>query len=201
MARVILVRHGETDYSLQNRYCGFSDPPLNDRGIWQAERLAYRMRNEKVDIVYSSDLKRAYETAKIVFKNKIVDKLANFREMNFGIFEGLTYGEIVKKHSKLYKSWIGNPIEVKVPGGEEMKQFCLRVRESFLVILSRHQNKSVAVITHGGPIRIVLCGALKYNMGMFWKIEQSIGALNILEYSEGLALRVNKINDTTHLLV
>mgnify|MGYP001599786738 CR=1 FL=1 len=113
MARIIIIRHGETDHSLENRYSGFSDPPLNDKGIWQAERLAYRMRNEKVDVAYSSGLKRAYETAKIVFKNKVIEKLANFSEMNFGIFEGLTYEEIIKKHSRLYKSWIGNPIEVK----------------------------------------------------------------------------------------
>lgn len=201
MTSIIIIRHCETSHSLENRYSGFSDPPLNDKGIWQAERLSFRMRDELVDIVYSSDLKRAHETAKIIFKNKIVEKLADFREMNFGIFEGLTHGEIIKKYQKLYKSWIDNPMKVKIPCAEELKQFCLRVRESFSAILSRYQNKSVAIITHGGPIRVILCDALKYNMGMFWKIEQSTGALNILDYSEGLALRVIKINDTSHLLI
>lgn len=207
MLRIFIIRHGETDHNLQNRYSGFSDPPLNDKGIWQAERLACRMRNEKVDIAYSSDLKRAYKTAKIIFNssaslgiNKVVRKMAGFREMNFGIFEGLTCAEIIKRRPKLYKNWVADPFKVKIPGAEGLKQFCLRVRKSFSLILSRHKGGTIALVTHAGPIRVILCDALNHNMEMFWKIGQSTGALNILEYSKKLAPRVIKMNDTSHLI-
>lgn len=206
MLRIIIIRHGETDHSLQNRYSGFSDPPLNDRGIWQAEKLAYRMRNEKVDIAYSSDLKRAHKTANIIFTsttslwvNKVVRKMAGFREMNFGIFEGLTCAEIIKRRPKLYKNWMADPFKVMIPGAEGLKQFCLRVRKSLSLILSRHKGGTIALVTHAGPIRVILCDALNRNMEMFWKIEQDIGALNILEYYKKLAPTVIKMNDTSHL--
>ena len=66
MIRLILVRHGQTDYNLENRYCGFSNPPLNEKGLWQAKRLAERLRGLKIDKVYTSDLQRARQTAELI---------------------------------------------------------------------------------------------------------------------------------------
>jgi broad specificity phosphatase PhoE len=202
---------------------------LNDRGVWQAERLACRLRDEKIDVAYSSDLKRAYKTARIIFnplttlrvvnggpvepfiegrnrtirtiKNKVIEKLSEFREMNFGIFEGLTHAEIIQRYPELYKSWLGNLTKVNAPRGEGLRDLSKRVKKRLSFILSRHQGKTIAIIAHGGPIRVVLCDALKYNLEMFWQIGQDIGALNILEYSERLALRVTKMNDTAHLSI
>ena len=201
MIKLILIRHGETDYNLQNRYCGFSDPSLNDRGVWQAERLVCRLRSEKVDMIYSSDLKRTYETAKIVFKNKIIEKVTDFREMNFGIFDGLTHSEITQRHPELYKRWLSNPTRIKTPGGEGLKDLSKRVKEILSLILAQHQDKTIGIISHGGSIRVILCAALKYSLKMFWQIEQDIGALNIIEYSEKSEPRVVKMNDTSHLLI
>jgi alpha-ribazole phosphatase len=199
--KLILIRHGETLWNAQKRYCGSTDIGLSAKGKKQARRLKEKLNGTSVHKIYTSGRKRAIQTAKIIFQGAKINNMPDLNETHFGIFEGLTYGEIVKKHPKLYKSWLGNPTEVKIPGAEEIKQFCLRVRESLSLILSRHQNESIVVITHGGPIRVILCDALKYNLKDFWQIEQDIGALNIIEYSEELEPRVIKMNDTSHLLI
>lgn len=201
MTRVFLIRHGETNYSLQNRYCGFSDPCLNGTGIRQAERLACRLRNEKIEAVYSSDLKRAYETAKIIFQDKMIEKQADFREMNFGALEGLTYSQIIQRYPELYQGWLSNLTGVNAPSGEGMRDLRGRVKKRLSFILSQHKGKTIAIVAHAGPIRVILSDALKYKAKMFWQIGQENGALNILEYSEKLALKVIKVNDTAHLLI
>lgn len=200
MTTLILIRHCQTDYNLAKRYCGISDPPLNYEGIEQAKRLAARLKGLSMDKVYSSALARAYDTAALIFKNKTIKKSADLREMDFGIFDGLKHEEIIKKRPKLYKNWIDNPLEVRIPGGEKPTQFRSRVRRYFSSILSRHLDEKIAVVTHGGPIRVILCDALGYDMKMFGQIEQSVGALNIIEYSTKSAPVVIKMNDTSHLL-
>jgi broad specificity phosphatase PhoE len=199
MTRLILIRHAQSDYTLENRYCGFSDPPLNNIGRWQSKRMAAYLKNVSVNMVYSSDLRRAYETAKIVFKNGSIEKLTDLREMNFGIFEGLKYEEIIEKYPKRYKDWTDNPIKVKIPEGETLESLSKRVREGLSLILSQHKDSEIALVTHGGPIRIILCDALRYDLEMFWQIEQEVCALNILYYSKKSLPSVVKINDVSHL--
>jgi len=199
MTRLILIRHAQSDYTLENRYCGFSDPPLNNRGRWQSKRMAAYLKNVSVNMVYSSDLRRAYETAKIVFKNESIEKLTDLREMNFGIFEGLKYEEIIEKYPKHYKDWTDNPIKVKIPEGETLESLSKRVREGLFLILSQHKDRKIALVTHGGPIRIIVCDALRYDLEMFWQIEQEVCALNILDYSKESLPLVVKMNDVSHL--
>ena len=199
MVRLILIRHGETDYSSQNRYCGFSNPPLNNKGIWQSKKLAAKLKEVRIDKVYSSDLVRAYDTAKIIFENNSIEKAADLREMNFGLFEGLKYEQIVGKYPKLYRDWVDDPEKVKIPNGEGLRDLRKRVEERLSFILSQHKDRTLAIVTHSGPIRIVLCKALKLDLRMFWKIEQEHGALNIIDYAKGAPPVVVKMNDISHL--
>lgn len=199
MIRLILIRHAQTDYSLQNRYCGFSNPSLNNKGIWQSKKLADRLGNLSSVKVYSSDFKRAYQTAKIIFRNNSIEKAADFREMNFGLFEGLKYEEIVRKYPKLYRDWVDNPEKVRIPAGERLKDLNKRVKERLSFILSQYEGKTLAVVTHGGPIKVILCDALKFDVNMFWKIRQEISALNIIDYAKESSPVVVKMNDISHL--
>jgi len=201
MTKLILIRHSETDYNLESRYCGYSNLPLNNKGIWQAQRLSVRLKDIKIDRVYSSDLKRAYQTAEIIFKNNSIERMADFREMNFGIFEGLKYEDIIKKHPKLYRNWINDPMKIKIPNGEGLKDLSKRVKERLSSILSKYEDKTLALVTHGGPIRIILCDVLKYNLKMFWQMEQEVGALNIIDYDKGFSPDIIKMNDISHLSI
>ncbi|MBU0694220.1 MAG: histidine phosphatase family protein [Candidatus Omnitrophica bacterium] len=229
MNRLILIRHGETDYNLQNRYCGFSNPPLNKNGLEQAEKLSTRLNNFEIDRtsplrpfpkmywgglpcwvnvsgvplrprdkIYCSDLKRAHQTAEVIFKQRAITKLADFREMNFGVFEGLNCEEIIEKYPKFYRDWIDNPRGVKIPQGERLEDVAKRVKTKLSFILSQNEGRIIALVTHGGPIRLILCQILKYNLNKFWQIEQNNTALNIIDYLETGPVIV-RMNDVSHL--
>lgn len=198
MKKLFLIRHAETDYTLQKKYCGYKNTPLNAKGIRQAKRLYHRFKNIKVDRIYSSDLGRAYQTAKIIFPNKNIFKKQSLREINFGKFCELTWEEASKRYPKIYKKWLSNPIDVRIPNGEAMLEFTERVKECFRKIYEKDLDKTVAIISHGGVVRIILLDILKEEVGLFWNIEQGTAAINIIDFRKGTP-RVVKINDTSHL--
>jgi len=199
MSRLILIRHGETDYNAQHRYCGFSDPPLNNKGIIQSKRLQVIFKDIEIDKIYSSDLKRAYESASIIFKSNQIEKTPEFREMNFGNFEGLKYEQLLQKYPQLYREWINNPLEVKIPHGESLKDLSKRVKEKIFFILHHYPGKTIAVVTHAGPIRIILTDILGFNFKSFWQVEQDIAAYNVIDYSQRLKPCLVKMNETSYL--
>lgn len=195
MKRLILVRHGETIYSLQEKCCGQKDAALNVKGVKQAEQLQAKLKNVKVDRVYSSDLKRAYQTAKIIFNNKIIHKRKGLREIDFGQFTGLTYKEISRLYPSIYKTLMDNLAKAKMPKGESIHNFAKRVERSFNKIFEQNAAKTVAIVCHINPIRIIFLKILKQKLDKFWNIRQDVAAVNIIEFKRKIP-KVIKINDT-----
>jgi alpha-ribazole phosphatase len=190
-----LIRHGETDWNRQRRYCGASDIGLNAKGKAQAKKLAKRLSKENIDYVYASRMKRAREFAQIVFKNRLIKKFAGLEEMNFGIFEGATHEEIVQRYPGLYQKWLDQPFKTEIPQSEGVKNFLKRVRKAWKKILSENSGKTIAVITHAGPIKLILAQILKKK---FWQIAQDTAAINIVELVRGkIYLRLS--NDVSYL--
>lgn len=154
MTTFLLVRHGETDWNLQHRVQGHTDRPLNDTGREQALALARELENMKIDAVYSSDLMRAHETARIVAGERGLDVIVipGLRERDFGTWEGLTDEEIFERFPQARHGPWGD-----AESREEMLQ---RVEEALARIAAAHPDGHVLVITHGGPVRAVLaaCG-------------------------------------------
>jgi alpha-ribazole phosphatase len=183
--RLILIRHGATQWNSEKRYLGFKDICLNDRGIRQAEKLKRRLNQEKVSRVYSSDRKRALEFAKIIFADSSIEKKPELREMNFGIFEGLNYKQIMKKYPRLYTEWLNDPFGITIPKGDGFYELRNRIRRFIRKIISVHKNKTVAIVTHSGPIRIIISEILKSKD--IWKINVGLASLNIVEYRRGKA--------------
>ena len=134
--KIFLIRHAETQWNLCGRYCGFSDIELNIRGIQQAEDLADKFKREKISGVYASDLKRAVQTAAIVFGGNM-EKTPSLREMNFGIFEGLNYEEIMSKYGEKYSKWQSNIVDMVLPCGESLRFMAERVRKKFKDIIEK----------------------------------------------------------------
>ncbi|MFH1753456.1 MAG: histidine phosphatase family protein [Candidatus Omnitrophota bacterium] len=199
MTKLILIRHGETTYNKENRYCGISDPELNNTGVAQAESLGRRVRGLKVEKVYSSDLRRAVQTASIAFNVEAVEHLPDFREIDFGIFESLRYDEIIKKHKEHYINWTTNLIHGRIPQGETLSELFDRVRAGLSRLLSQNKYSVAALVSHGGPIRVLLCDALKLGMDSFWQIEQRNAALNIIDYSDDQEAAIETMDDISHL--
>lgn len=197
--KVILIRHGETDYNAKNRYCGISNPPLNKRGIAQAKKLAKRLKDLKVDKVYSSDMRRTLETAKIVFPQHEIKQQEALRELDFGVFEGLTYDEIMMQYPEVYRSWLENLEEFRIPQGERLDELDKRVHDALGNLISESQAKCLVLVSHSGPIKTLLCRALGYSLDRFWQIEQETTAVNIIEYCLSQEPQVAIHNDVSHL--
>ncbi len=181
--KLILIRHGQTEWNLNKKYCGLFDIKLNAKGKMQAECLRKRLKKENVHKVYSSDRKRAIETAKIIFKELEIEKMPDLREMHFGCFEGLTYREIMQKYPKVYKKWLTRPFAAAIPQGESLGDFKKRIVNAFKKIVSSCPQKTVAVVCHGGVIAIFLTHILKTKD--FFKLIPACASLSILEYKNG----------------
>jgi 2,3-bisphosphoglycerate-dependent phosphoglycerate mutase len=155
VTEILLVRHGETDWNRERRVQGHTDRPLNDEGRKQAQALARELAGDNVDAVYSSDLVRAHETARIVAGRLGLDVivLPELRERDFGTWEGLTDDEILARFPQAHNGPWGD--------AESREEMLDRVREAIARIAAAHPNGSVLVITHGGPVRALLtaCGA------------------------------------------
>ena len=154
MTTILLVRHGETDWNLHRRLQGHSDTPLNDRGREQARTLAAELADEPIDAVYSSDLVRAHETARIVAEQHGLDVTAtgDLRERHFGTWEGLSDDEIEARFPEAATGVIGD--------GESREAMARRVFDALQRIAKQHPEGRVLVVSHGGPLRAVLrhCG-------------------------------------------
>jgi broad specificity phosphatase PhoE len=156
MTVLLLARHGETDWNLKRRVQGHSDTPLNDTGRMQARSLADELAGEPIDAVYSSDLLRAHETARIVAEQRGLDVTAirDLRERHFGTWEGLTDEEIF---ARFPEARAGTGAWGDAETREEMTD---RVLGALHRIAATHPGRHVLVVSHGGPLRAVLthCG-------------------------------------------
>lgn len=194
--KIILIRHGETDWNCKKRYCGFLDININERGKKQARKLLQRLKEEKIHRVYSSDRKRAIQTAKIIFKKLKIEKIPDLKEMHFGIFEGLTYKQTMKNYPLIYKKWLKSPYNITVPEGESLREFNKRAVGAIKKIVALNKNKTVAVVCHGGVISAFLNHILKSKK--FWKHIPNSGSLSIIEYRNG-GPKIKLFNDAIHL--
>ncbi|MDP6685317.1 MAG: histidine phosphatase family protein [Candidatus Omnitrophota bacterium] len=183
--KLILIRHGETDWSRERRYCGITDIPLNNKGEQQALEAFKKLEKEEVDEIYSSNMKRPFQSAKIIFKNRQIQRLNAFREMNFGIFEGLTYKEVMHKFKDIYESWLDNPLKNIIPEGEGLRDLTKRVKIALEEILSCNKNKTIALVSHAGPIRVILCDALGLDLKEILNIPVNLASIHIIEFVNG----------------
>jgi len=195
--KLILIRHGQTDWNIKKKYCGSVDIGLNETGRKQIRRLRDRLKSQKIDKVYASDKKRAIQTAEIIFKGREIELISDLREMHFGVFEGLTYKQVMKKYASLYKKWLDDPFSITMPKGESLFSFKKRVIKAIRSIISKNRNKAVAVICHGGPISMIISYALKSRQ--FWQNIPDSASLSIIEYSKSNKPIIRLQNDTSYL--
>ena len=199
MTHLILVRHGETDWSTQHRFQGQTDVPLNYAGREQAVRLAGRLTHEHIDAVYSSDLQRAVETANIVTAHRPIDVQLDtrLRELHFGSFESLTYSEIKELFPAELAAW-EHDRSTSPPEGEGLAQLVARVRCFLAEITARHASDRVMIVSHGGPLRVMLCLILGLPPEQQWQFRlEPTSWSEVSLYETGAIL--SRLNDTCHL--
>lgn len=157
MTRLILIRHGETDWNVEGRYQGQADPPLNDRGKAQARRLAEELEGIGLEVLYASPLRRALHTAQTIAERLDLPLHIEPRlmEIHLGRWQGLLWTEIAARYPDLFRRWQTEPWEVTPPGGESLAQVQARVYAAVDDILARHPGRCVGLVTHRLPIALL----------------------------------------------
>lgn len=199
--RLILVRHGETEWNSSFRFQGQTDIPLGDEGRRQASLLAERLSQVQFEKICSSPLSRAYETAAIITavssSAPAIVPLEQLSEMCFGDWEGLTTGEVEKKFPDLFSDWRDDPSKVHVPGGESFGDLVERVGTGIRRVISGGERNILAVC-HGGTIRAALVSMIGIPVSASWKLRVDNCSITAIDIGpERITLRYS--NDTAHL--
>lgn len=200
MVRIILVRHGETNWNLQGRYQGQEDTRLSEKGFAQAALLAQGLKNVHLDLCISSPLKRSFLTCKACadLHKLLVTADARLTEINHGTWEGQLAADIEAQYPTEFKQWHTVPHLVQMPGGENLEDVRKRARAAFDEYAEKYEGKTILVAAHDAVNKAIICDLLGLDMSHFWHIKQDNCCINVLECSGGV-WRVVLINSTTHL--
>ncbi len=185
--RIWLVRHGLTEWNAQQRFCGHSDIPLSAQGRVQARWLAQQLQEEAISTIYTSDLARARETAEIIANRRTqavpVNVSAAWREIDFGAWEGLLYAEIAERF-KDHLGFFTDPEQCSPPNGESLAHVLQRVQAELAVIAPSGNlpvEGDVVIVSHGGPLRVLLCSMLGMPLERQWQLRLDPGSLSAIE--------------------
>lgn len=197
--KIYLIRHGEVEDSNPRRYNGHIDVPLSAKGVEYIKRLAAFLsakvqkcnstvgagcpRPAVIKAVYCSGLSRAVKSAEIIAepfgrKPVVVDGL---KERSFGQWEGMTFDEVGEQWPDAFNAWADDPLKFSPLGGESTLETRDRVIPVFRKIVDDHQGEEIAVVSHGGVTRVILCEMLGIPLENIFRIEQDFGALNVIE--------------------
>jgi ribonuclease H / adenosylcobalamin/alpha-ribazole phosphatase len=199
--RLLMLRHGQTEHSVQGRYSGRADLPLTELGEQQATAAAARLASVTgVAAVISSPLLRARRTAQPVADAlgvplQIHDGLI---ETDFGAWEGLTFAEASARDSELHTRWLTDT-SVATPGGESMDAVHRRVRRVRDQLITQHGATTLIVVSHVTPIKSILRMALDVGPSLLHRLHLDIGSLSIADFYPDGPATVNLVNDTSHL--
>ena len=195
-----IIRHGQTNWNILGKTQGHGNSDLTEKGLKQAKDLANYLTNYPIDYIYSSDLGRAVQTAKIISDklNLSINETHDLREMGFGIWEGLSTEEIKKNHLDTYNIWRNKPHLVNIEGGENLNLIKERTDKLIENLNKKYNNKHILLVSHSITVRIMLLSFLGSSVENIYRIKQDNTALNIVEFKDYGPV-VTKINDTNHI--
>ena len=199
--QLIIVRHGQTRWNLKLIRQGHLDSPLTEKGIAQAKALGERLAREVFTALYSSDLGRAIQTAKMVAEttgHKVVTD-ARLRERHLGIFQGLNGDQIKEKHPEEYRLHRTMGPSYVIPGGESVEQQVARNVAYLTEIAAKHLGETIVVVTHGGVLSGFFRHALSIPLEAPRRFEFMNASLNVFAYEEGNWM-LRTWGDVSHLM-
>lgn len=199
--RLLLVRHGATTLSAEDRFAGSTDVPLSDEGRHQAAGLAARLRNEPLAAVYCSPMRRTIETASILADPHGVAPVTRpgLREIDHGHWEGLTRQDVEQRFGDEYARWDADPFTVAPQGGECGVDVMARALPVIRAIVESHVGRRVLVVSHKATIRLVISSLLGFDArGYRDRLDQAPACLNVLDFKDPVRARLMLFNDVSH---
>ena len=194
MTRIYLIRHGETEWNKEGRLQGHSNVLLSPEGIHQAQLLAKHLP------IYSSDLSRAMETARILAAKLGLSVIqeSGFREVNFGDWEGRNFSELATEVPEGFENFFTRPDKAHPPNGETFLEAQARALTALDEIIDERDEQSIIIVSHGAVIRLLICAALGMPIRKMWTISQFNMAVNIFRVDDGNPT-IELLNSTLHL--
>lgn len=199
--QLLLLRHGETDWNLQGRCQGVTDLDLNSTGVRQAKEAAAFLSKEEIHAVYSSNLKRAIQTANAIseYHGLEVTVCSEFRELDHGNLEGLTFREVRSNYPEFIREWREQPAHLPIPGGESIADVEKRAREGIERIEINHPHESVVVVSHQFPIVALLCRITGTSLNDYRTFHVDPCGLTRISYGPQQGWKLIQINDLSYV--
>jgi probable phosphoglycerate mutase len=199
--RLIIIRHGESEWNRIGRYQGQADAPLSELGLRQAEALAGRLRNERLDAIFTSPLQRAARTAAAVARfHPHVPPASEpaLLEIDHGEWQGLMVDEVKGRYGAGLLEWRMHPTRAQMPGGESFSNILKRVLDFKERLLIEYSEKNVLVSTHDVVVKILVADALGMNMDRINRIWVTNASISVVEYGHDLPYLVS-LSEACHL--
>ena len=198
MGKLILIRHGESELNTENIFFGQLDPELTKKGRKQALNTSKTMKKIEYSKIYTSPLKRAFETAKIVnIKVLQLKKEDRLKELNFGILEGLSYDQVLKKYPEDEKEWRNNWKTYNYRTGESVEELQKRAIE-FIETLD-FKDENIVVVSHFGVINCILSYYFSGGLEGYWKFSPNYAGIIVIEFTNNYpvlkGMNIGEINE------
>ena len=200
VTRILLVRHGATTSTADDRFAGSSDVELSPQGIAQVQRLSDAMKSVPMDAAYCSNMNRAIRSAEIIAHPHGIEPTVDrdLREIDHGHWEGVPHKEVEQKFAAEYRAWSADPINTAIPGGESGKMVLDRALRAMQRVLAKHAGQSVLVVSHKATNRLLLAAWLGFDPRRYRdRLAQDLACLNIIHFREA-GPQIVLVNDTSH---
>ncbi|MBE6022922.1 MAG: histidine phosphatase family protein [Cellulosilyticum sp.] len=198
---LLLIRHGQTPWNALGKIQGCTNIVLEEAGKIQAQLLAEKLQGQ-FTAIYSSPLDRALETAQILAtpNHLLVHSEEALREINFGLWEGLTFKEVAATYPAAYRTWQTDELEAPLCGGDgSIKNCSIRSKKILLELVQKHPNETIAAVSHGGLIKAALIGLFDLKMTMYHQMSFGNTCVTTICFTDDLRPILMGLNDTSHL--
>ena len=203
-SRIVILRHGETDWNMEGRFQGQIDIPLNENGKDQAKKASEYLKEIKFNKAYSSSMKRPFETAQIILGNNNlkIKKIDELVEISHGLWEGKLENEIKDNWPKLLADWHEKPETVTMPEGESIRDVAKRSIAAWERICDDQEDEDITLlVAHDAVNKTLICHLLGLDYSNIWMIKQGNGGITVIDiFKESNKDNVvSSLNITTHL--
>jgi len=199
MTEIILARHGETEWNVEEIFRGRIDIELNETGMKQAALLAKYLSHLKLETIYSSPLKRALKTAEMIagYHKLGVETAPGLIDFNYGAWQGLAHQEVKDKYKELYMKWADSPDQVRIPSGESLEDVRTRALGVVNDVVAKYEG-TVALISHRVVNKVLICALLGLDNSHFWNIKQDTSGITTFTYEKERFI-LTEHNNTSYL--